>query len=425
MTWLPFELRLSVLQYLPLKDFQRLHDQGYQFDLASLQQLLHWKYGLTPAQIQIGFADKLNQSILTPFDQFVKMAMLAGDIGFAGQLYVRPDICLMMAVQSADNELIKYYLDRFHYLIDYKRLKTPEEQAAEREGIARAKGSEEEDEEELVERSMYRIDTNKRRYKGLLRYLAEKTNNVQTIGYLQQGIQRLPQSHLLSATQLLKNLRDRPNTVFRVALVSVNLMVLREHINVFRSLDFPDIRPNSIINVGRFVIMTEDLYQTLPAVIHLVQTNFPASPTRDQYLQSLKVLLNQDSSNPKDIGLALVVLNEPILSKLVTGYRVTARIFVVPFSERLYDVPLFALMEQQQNRLYTEILGIIRLSIWMAKRQLEYVNLATYLTPVEELYLTGAGRIRDAETARFLAPFMNIEPLLEFNEQFRPEDLSL
>ena len=95
---LPVELVKLIFSYLSLKALQKLHNGGYRMFLT----------------INVDFNDDYSDNkVLTPFESYCNQAMLQGQVGFNGQFYLPPYICLLYSARIGDVELINYYLIRY------------------------------------------------------------------------------------------------------------------------------------------------------------------------------------------------------------------------------------------------------------------------------------------------------------------------
>ena len=113
---LPYELRLIIISYLPLKILQLFENYGYRFSDKLLIHLQHIKRQVTPNRLA-----SLPNS--TPFEYYTNIAMLNGQIGFNGQFYLLPYVCLLYAIRVNDLELINYYLLRYKVNDWYRTIK--------------------------------------------------------------------------------------------------------------------------------------------------------------------------------------------------------------------------------------------------------------------------------------------------------------
>ena len=89
------ELKTLILVYLPLTKLQLLNDSGY---ISNNND-----FG-----IKISF-----NTILTAFEQYCRLQMLSGNIGYNGQFYLPPYACMFNCIKNNNLNLFNYYLLRF------------------------------------------------------------------------------------------------------------------------------------------------------------------------------------------------------------------------------------------------------------------------------------------------------------------------
>ena len=91
---LPVDLTKIIFSYLSVTTLQLLNDSGYIINITNL--------------IKID-----NNTILTPFEQYCRLKMLNGQIGYNGQWYLPVYACLFYSIKNDNLNLFNYYIIRY------------------------------------------------------------------------------------------------------------------------------------------------------------------------------------------------------------------------------------------------------------------------------------------------------------------------
>ena len=95
--YLPHDVKLTLLYYLPLTYIQRLNPNA-----QLLIQLFKFKY-----QQELSTNERL-----TTLESYTLNTMLKGEVGYLGQLFFNPYHCLALAVKANNFDCVQYYLHR-------------------------------------------------------------------------------------------------------------------------------------------------------------------------------------------------------------------------------------------------------------------------------------------------------------------------
>ena len=94
---LPTELIRLIYDYLPLKLIQKLYFANYKLYLGNISNSDNYS----------------GAKILSPFELYCNKSMSQGKIGFEGQFYLPPYVCLLYSARIGDMELVNYYVIRY------------------------------------------------------------------------------------------------------------------------------------------------------------------------------------------------------------------------------------------------------------------------------------------------------------------------
>ena len=119
-------LLARILSYIPLTQIQIWQRQDETIFTPDLLLAMLNKYHISPAVVEGRYLAPVRQELLapllTPFDYYVFLALLAGDIGYNCQFYVDPIYCLVAAVRNNNLELVQYYLGQIPKIVESREL---------------------------------------------------------------------------------------------------------------------------------------------------------------------------------------------------------------------------------------------------------------------------------------------------------------
>ena len=360
---LPFELRILILSYLPLKHIQKY---GPITNDVILKQLLRNRYSLDNETIQKFL---VSNGVLSKYDKFIQIAYINDDVGYDGHLYIDIHYCLLAAVKLNDFELTKYYVDRM-------------------ESLHSNIGS-------------------------LCLYYALMNKNIDIVGYLYTitpGVFRGSPPIPTNQIELLPYNRGyySRTDIINVDPITEFLTLDIAKINKANSVPFVDsVKFSHAFNgliLKKHIDAAAELYNFLPL-------RFPSSKNLSRYLDLLAILLNK----PFDLvnfgarervglyNLAISVLNYDAMVKINFQYNDgnDRYQFLTSVSEVLYDLDKVSTIPYPESK-------IIVLSIWNDELQKLFNYFWNKITPLEETIDRGT-RIEDAETAKRVLEFGPIE----------------
>ena len=389
---LPTDLSALVFSYIPLKKIQLLNQNG----LVVLNNINFLKYLLF---IKYNFNINItNTNLLTNFDQFCKYAMLSGDIGYDGQWYLPIIVCLAYCIKNRDKDLLNYYINRFININKF----------------------------DLTQLALKQYSY----YTPIILTLTKEydTSMISTVTPPTNSDEVRP---------------DKTNTTI------VNIMSSQSRFNPQIITQLPNVYSGIMVreifeNGG---LITKDYINSARIAQQYVLQHYPQSQVRDQYLDTLAVLLNQDINLQPYIGpralymsnfltkvdrgivtLAFAVLNSKIINKilnpnlsLITSDTISNDTGIV--SEVVYDIDMDIIYKIKNIYLYNSVI----LSIYLADRAIEIntnlplvdiyntIKNCPYLSATPEALAMGA-YILDAETAIKLSNNSNyLYPITQFS----------
>ena len=376
------DLKLLIFTYLPLKSVQLLNEQGLVVldNTNFLTKLLKNKYNLTNI-------DLINTDLLNTFDQFTKYSMFSGDIGYCGQFYLSPLIYLAYAIRSRDNNLFNYYFLRFINTNNWP----------------------------LTQLSFIESNAESfpRPYMPILCTLAMEYNR-DVYDVLYNFFSKFNKARPMNFE--VKNMTD--------ALAFIEPDKVELYIN----------DDNSIINVNSYDVLQAIKYYSNGLITKKYIANakvmrqkvlnlLPQFSSRDQYLDVLSILLNNDINIEPYIDnehfldsiiiLAFAVLNIKVLRKLYKQELIKHDYSEIPVSEVVYDV------NQSYNYDTTAII-----SIYLANRANELkqeIPLVKTLNNIVKTDYKGGTKGAIADNAYILDPETGVKlEQYEINKYLHP-----
>ena len=356
---LPFDLAKIIINYLPLPVVQLLDDSGY----------VNFNFNIIVS----------NNSILTPFEQYCRLRMLQGEIGYNGQWYLPVYACLFNAIKADNLDLFNYYLIRFF---------TDNQNITESAILWH----------ENFLSFLFVIDFLCNKYVNNYQVATMKTNLVNKIG-----------QQTLKSFETLKNQFSHSSNAF--GAIKPELVTTDQ--------PFPNI---DSINLEIKVISTTTI-NNAKVMIDLVLNKYPQSIRRDRYINYLNILLNNNidltlfNLDPNDedsdifdlIVLAQSVLNGKVLNAIgniipnLYRFKVYANIELI-FSEVLYDLSFYDIRWGEE----------LEVSLYLSNNAIILLNnpspLDDLCKSIKDLH---SGSIKDAETALRLANLVDVEPYLD------------
>lgn len=436
MARLPSDLRFLIYGYLPLKKLQLLEEQfavaGFNLlptqAKAGLSMLLQTKYRIPATEI----ADHLTSDMpLIPFESYCHLAMLAGDIGYNGQWYLPPYAALFAAIRHGDMELFDYYVDRylearfhFHSRVDdvLQALKWPLHSSYGLVLLTR-----------LLFSSVDQIDS---------RLVADHMRS-----RLRRILFAIPDENLANVVRPeIKVPRLGPLSIYE--LTSALIFMDYDDVPMGRHHPFPRINLKQIRYhlINFYFFIPKSYIDAAVNMIRVIETNFPPSAERNEYLLTLHVLAGHDinladfDTSSSDDVIALLTLVTSVMNgnawrSIVRREPVSAparRLVIGPLiSEVIYDAEMAI---QGSAAIQTNLMppasfsldlfpDTLLISAYLAGRTIES---GVYPGPLQTLYYdyqnqTGNRTIYDAETAARLSDYFNVRrhlrPVTPFDEK--------
>ena len=416
--FLPADLRATVLSYVPLFQVQTWEedeaalDHDTQFTPNVLRVMLN-KYNIDPEVIQKHFThpvQKLHTAIeagsynpnkfqLFPFERYVRLALLSGDIGYWCHYFMDPMLCLIAAIRHNNLNLVEYYLDRLDKSIEdrlstsyfsdktyYLMLKLASEYAS--------------------EKIIYTI-------------IAEAISrdfilSVETKNYIKANLRDYSKLALLDfSTQDIKFDVDK----------SVDVVVTQFRVSDLKAIDgskpFP-IFPFRSFNEGLKPYLSVDKLPDIKTTAEYVREHWPESKSKDTYLAYCELLLGQEVSkkyfsveddeklylNPYIYAIAVSTMSPVIKDWSKANVGGFSSSMVLP-SEVLYQP------EQARNRdLISDVVKTYLISGFIRGDPGKLMGY-NRIDIIKKLYKQKRSKISSAEVAARLAPYIkNIDSYL-------------
>ena len=404
---LPLDLVKVIISYLPLKKLQLWQESNPNlFTNQFNDQWFYQKYGLSAFDLTKDIDNKV-LNLLTNFELHCYVAMNMGDIGYLAQFYLPVDIILAYCIKAKDLELLEYYLLR------YIQLPKPNKPILDVLSL-------------VVDH--HNIDFFSDQTK-ILTYLADM--------YFQPALALLKKFGLYNQTNIIE---PNVSTIYfnniLDYLINIEPDKFQQVLNN-KSIIFPTMYFSFIAHKMRDQgLITSFTINNASKMFKIINNNFYKNGAVNDYLNILKLLLNQDFDITPYIGtdgivdrqltsLAFSVLNGPICRKIIAINQSTD--FYHPLvSEVLYDIDFYCKLHQ----VYTNI----DISIYLAKQQYKFINnninnlidksnqLMLYKTynkinnynkrQQENYFGTISIEIYDAETAKRLSDIIDVNSFL-------------
>ena len=337
---------------LPLADLQVLEENDPAvFTPDLLNQLIQQRY---PEDVK---STEQVQVILSPFERFVRIALLNNDIGYNGHLYVPMQYLLISAIQNNNKTFIRYYFDR----ASDKILSKAKDVCL---YLALKHNCDDEILAFLISRSCKRV-----------------IGDIPPNQFLQQ--------HQSNLTLLKYDLVINTDYKVRPASGSDKYNLILGLINLDRSAidkysqtqsEFPEFLPVDILNAVR-EIYTREMHEIVKDLRDYLPTRFSSNQWLGAYLFLLDILLGKNLNVETDkvakkyftqirsFGqtatiLAMMTLNKDMYYISRSAKRIDEAGFYnndIPYSEIVYD-PSLAL----DKDLYSHVRHRLKVSIWLS-----------------------------------------------------------